>query len=87
MRFKKIEVTDPNGHKTEFLKDIDTGKLYKRTGLVPRDFPGCQIVEEPAPSGCEWCKFRLRASNEDPCRTCSHNFIDNFEMGSEVRDV
>lgn len=46
MGFKRIEVTDQNGHKTEFLEDIDTGKLYKRTGLVSRDFPGCQIVEE-----------------------------------------
>lgn len=46
MGFKRVVVTDQNGHKTEFLKDIDTGKLYKRTGLVPRDFLGCQIVEE-----------------------------------------
>lgn len=86
MRFKRLEVTDQNGHKTEFLKDIDTGKLYKRTGLVPRDFPGCQIVEETTPSGCEWCKFRLRESDEDPCRTCSHNFIDMFEMESGVEE-
>ena len=47
MRFKRLEVTEPSGHKLEFLEDIDTGKLYKRTGLVPRDLKirGCQIIE------------------------------------------
>jgi hypothetical protein len=54
MRFKRLEVTEPSGHKLEFLKDIDTGKLYKRTGLVPRDFPGCQIVEETVEQADTW---------------------------------
>lgn len=37
MRFKKIEVTDQNGHKTEFLKDIDTGKHYSQIEEVLKE--------------------------------------------------
>lgn len=78
MRFKRIEVTDQNGHKTEFLKDIDTGKLYKRTGLVPRDFRGCQIVEETVEQADTWSIKEVADSLEkhglireqEPCEDC-----------------
>jgi hypothetical protein len=78
MRFKKLEVTDQNGHKTEFLKDIDTGKLYKRTGLVPRDFPGCQIVEETVEQADTWSIKEVADTLEkhglireqEPCEDC-----------------
>ena len=67
MRFRRVEVTDQNGHKTEFLKDTDTGKLYKRTGLVPRDFQGCQIVVEEVveQESCKDCIDRSKLGLTD----------------------
>ena len=84
MRFKRLEVTEPSGHKLEFLKDIDTGKLYKRTGLVPRDLEirGCQIVESYVPDIDKigyWIDEGLCADGHSEhayrCSECNEHYI------------
>ena len=30
-------------------------------------------------NGCQYCKYKFRSDEDEPCANCSHNFIDKFE--------
>lgn len=69
-------------NKCEFKMNVTDIYILKHFGYCPNCGGKAKnnILKQELYKGCNDCKFSKKSENEEPCKSCTHNFVDRFEF-------